>query len=708
MKRRFFVFSILLLSLCLGLLPLTAGAAPRSYELWVGGVQVTDENLVIDSADLPGVSGSASYDPASHTLTLRDFVFSGRGAEGSLLSDAVPGRAALLIGGDWTFLEVQGACSLTEAGGSGAASRGICAAGTENLILTGDGVLTVRAGEDPVSQGVYVRRSIHLVTGKLEALGGDGAASCGVFSQGVRVYPTARLTAVGGSYGVWSAPEDSDEVDWSIWEGTAYEDYCWLMTGIGAYGDMTASGEVSALRLEQREDGGSAWFSVGDDCHATAHTEPGEAGAVTLRVHKQSYGDAELEHFKTVSVQSSGLEGINLTCAGAAFANGSWGNSFQSLSGEYMVKPDARMWQYIGSSSPLFYEDQRYIMSHPDDIPLTFYLSPTDRPDTLHQLVLYGSKPLDPALLSLHGVEQVEPFTAGFYGDEEEAMGPYGPETGRILYYYSCMLRIPQKSASLGIYYDGTEIRTIPLLRDADGTHENVARRVTTFWVSDYRDDEDGKLVSVDVTMSGFGLPTDPGQYMFFDRVWSEALEDYEFLPVARCTALTVDEAGRYTLSLQVFPAYRSAEAWVRADGACLLVERNSEWDTGETTYDGKIFTALGYYEYAVDGYTWVDLRTPFDCLYKEHPVRATADGKVVISLEADAGDVGDTVFLAVYDQNGRLLGLKQETVTAPGSVELSAPAEGGYKASAFQLDPRLEPKEEKATCFLETAAAEE
>ena len=100
--------------------------------------------------------------------------------------------------------------------------------------------------------------------------------------------------------------------------------------------------------------------------------------------------------------------------------------------------------------------------------------------------------------------------------------------------------------------------------------------------------------------------------------------------------------------------------------------------------------------------------RTPFDCLYKEHPVRATADGAVTLRLEADAGDVGDTVLLAVYDRDGRLLRLTQETIAAAGPVELSAPAQGGYKASAYQLDTLLRPKEEKETSFLEAATAEE
>ena len=725
MKKRSFslLLFLILCVFCVCQIPMTASADTVSYDLWIGGVQVTDDNLIIDSKDLPGVTGTAAYDPAEQTLTLQDFVFSGQGADGSLVGDPTLGRAAILIGGDWLFIDVQGVCSLTEAGGSGVASRGICAAGTENLVFTGDGALTVQAGEDPISQGVFVSQSIYLESGTLTAGGGAAARnSCGIYSQGINL-TEARLNAVGGSsegasYGIWSDPKpysDSGEEEPS-WEGTRYETYSSLFNGIACSGFMIASGDTSAICLEENQGSPSAWFYTPEGCHVTGHSEPGDAGTV-LRMHTSSYSkdkpafnNETLRAYKTLSVQATGLEGINLTCGGAAFANGSWGNSFQTIQGEYKVKPDSRMWQHIGTSTPLFYEDQRYIVTYADDIPLTFYLSPTSQESTLHELVLYGSRPLDPALLSLKGAEMVRPFTMGSYGDNEKAMGPYGEETGKILNFYSCMLRIPQSPTSLGIFYDGVEVRTIPLYRDAEGTHEKIARRVTTFWVSDYRDDADGNLVSIDLVMTGFSLPTAPDSYLVCDRVWNSALNggdgDYEYLPVAHCTALRADEAGRYTLTFEVTPEYTPAAKWVRADAPNLLVETASEWDSGETTYNGKKYSALGYYQYAVSGFSWVDLRTPFDCLYKEHPVRATADGTVTVSVNASVEDVGETVILATYDENGRMLGVNRETITKPGAVEVSVSADGAYKADAFQLSSELTPVEETKTCFL--ALAEE
>ncbi len=64
---------LLALALALSLVPVTAGAdgeAITSYPLWVGNVQVTSENC----SNIPlGVgNGTASYDPATHTLTLHN------------------------------------------------------------------------------------------------------------------------------------------------------------------------------------------------------------------------------------------------------------------------------------------------------------------------------------------------------------------------------------------------------------------------------------------------------------------------------------------------------------------------------------------------------------------------------------------------------------------------------------------------------------
>jgi hypothetical protein len=80
-----FVFGALLaLVLCIGLLPAAAVPAyATTYDLWVGGVQVTDENAsdltaAINTAAGSNVaSGSASY--KNGTLVLNGFSYSGAG-----------------------------------------------------------------------------------------------------------------------------------------------------------------------------------------------------------------------------------------------------------------------------------------------------------------------------------------------------------------------------------------------------------------------------------------------------------------------------------------------------------------------------------------------------------------------------------------------------------------------------------------------------
>ena len=52
---------------------------PVKYDLWVAGVQLTGTNLVIDSTDSAAISGTATYDPDSKTLTLNNFSYTGEG-----------------------------------------------------------------------------------------------------------------------------------------------------------------------------------------------------------------------------------------------------------------------------------------------------------------------------------------------------------------------------------------------------------------------------------------------------------------------------------------------------------------------------------------------------------------------------------------------------------------------------------------------------
>ena len=73
---------ILALVMLIGLVPkmgISVSAEGTSYDLWVGGVQVASDNLVIDSADNAAIEGSATYNPVTNTLTLNNFSYTGAG-----------------------------------------------------------------------------------------------------------------------------------------------------------------------------------------------------------------------------------------------------------------------------------------------------------------------------------------------------------------------------------------------------------------------------------------------------------------------------------------------------------------------------------------------------------------------------------------------------------------------------------------------------
>ncbi len=81
MKR---LLSILIAIALMLSLSVTAFAA-EPYELWVGGVQVTDANkddlvtAINQAANATVATGTATYDPATNTLTLDDFSYTGEG-----------------------------------------------------------------------------------------------------------------------------------------------------------------------------------------------------------------------------------------------------------------------------------------------------------------------------------------------------------------------------------------------------------------------------------------------------------------------------------------------------------------------------------------------------------------------------------------------------------------------------------------------------
>ena len=77
MKR---LLSILIAIALMATMSVTAFAAEEPT-LYVAGVAVTSDNLEINSADNGAITGSATYDPSTNTLTLNNFSYTGEGYE---------------------------------------------------------------------------------------------------------------------------------------------------------------------------------------------------------------------------------------------------------------------------------------------------------------------------------------------------------------------------------------------------------------------------------------------------------------------------------------------------------------------------------------------------------------------------------------------------------------------------------------------------
>ena len=197
MKRCF----LILLALCLtmGLFPKGALAA-EAYDLWVGGVQVTSDNLTIDSSDSSEITGgSAVFDPVTHTLTLNSFTCSGGGY--AFQSDAA---AAIYSALDTLNLTTVHASHLKH-NAANLTSYGIYTTG--HLVITGESSGTLIAessNTDTRSIGIYLRNgNLTLNGGHLVGKSGNAAAddvSTGIwcFHGDVTVNAQGELAGYGG------------------------------------------------------------------------------------------------------------------------------------------------------------------------------------------------------------------------------------------------------------------------------------------------------------------------------------------------------------------------------------------------------------------------------------------------------------------------------------------------------------------------------
>ena len=143
MKKRI-LSALLCLCMVMALMPTVAFAEPTSYNLWVGGVEVTSDNASNITGE--GITGTVTYDDSTKTLTLNnvniDSVYSfengvGKDSAGIYVSIDFDGDVTIKLVGENT---ITGKLTDPEISGYGFFS-------TTNLIFDGSGSLNISAAD---------------------------------------------------------------------------------------------------------------------------------------------------------------------------------------------------------------------------------------------------------------------------------------------------------------------------------------------------------------------------------------------------------------------------------------------------------------------------------------------------------------------------------------------------------------------------------
>ena len=201
MKRR--IFGILLSFLMMLTMMPALGLSQESYagyapNVWVAGIQMRGDKTVVDSRDDARITGTATFDPNTRTLTLEGFNNGGLGVEGSAIyyndrfnnlkielegENVVSGDEHGICSTETVDVEISGSGSLTASGNSGSGisvSRYLTKNGDGNLTASSNsgsginggwgfringGTLIVRAAQTGVAgEGVTINNTIVDIT----------------------------------------------------------------------------------------------------------------------------------------------------------------------------------------------------------------------------------------------------------------------------------------------------------------------------------------------------------------------------------------------------------------------------------------------------------------------------------------------------------------------------------------------------------------
>ena len=187
--RRFLTLT-LTLAMVSGL-GLTARAA-ESCELWVGGTEVTADNLSGDGW---------SYDAGTRTLTLTNYTYTGPGQSFDV-GDGKEAAAILYRGEEPLTIRLAGENSVTQTEDACAASYGVFS--EADLTFLGSGSLTAVSGDaEDASYGITSNHRIAVLSGAVTAASGKAqASSCGFFALTGFAVEGGTVTAAGGEAGM--------------------------------------------------------------------------------------------------------------------------------------------------------------------------------------------------------------------------------------------------------------------------------------------------------------------------------------------------------------------------------------------------------------------------------------------------------------------------------------------------------------------------
>ena len=245
MKKKLFaiLFSIVMVA---GLLPATALAAePTVYDIWVDGVQVTSENK--DNL----CSGTVSYDPTTHTLSLNNATLDSDTMSDYGIKTTIPSTLKIRLTGTNSITRTYSGGGIAIAPNSG-----------NSVEITGDGTLVINVNGstyDGISAGADVKISDKAkvvinaegglgIVGRLVEIDGATVDSTGLYAgidahwmkiiNGADVTLKATQDGRNGAY-IWKDQEGNGgdiELAASKVKATSY------YPGLYAAGDLTVNG----------------------------------------------------------------------------------------------------------------------------------------------------------------------------------------------------------------------------------------------------------------------------------------------------------------------------------------------------------------------------------------------------------------------------------------------------------------------------------